>query len=78
MTDDNRKAFEAWMRDENPRHDPSDDTVALRLLRKCWTASRSQALEEAAKVCDHIASTVLEQDQFAADCASAIRGLEKK
>lgn len=28
--------FDDWMAAQNPKYKPSDDTVALRLLRDCW------------------------------------------
>ncbi len=28
--------FDDWMRARNPKHCPTDDTVALRELRDCW------------------------------------------
>ena len=31
--------FDDWMRSRNPKHLPSDDTVALRELRDCWRAA---------------------------------------
>jgi hypothetical protein len=33
--------FDDWMRAQNPKYRPTDDTVALRELRDCWaTAER--------------------------------------
>lgn len=29
--------FDDWMLTKDPKHQPTDDTVALRRLRECWT-----------------------------------------
>jgi hypothetical protein len=31
--------FDDWMATQNPKYMPTDDTVALRLLRDCWRAA---------------------------------------
>lgn len=36
--------FDQWMRDKNPKYRPSDDAVALRLLRECWSDARASML----------------------------------
>lgn len=42
-------AFDVWMRKQNPKYVPSDDTVALCLLRACWAESRKQATTDCAE-----------------------------
>lgn len=37
-------AFDAWMRSVNPLHQPSDDGMETRLLRKCWEAANEGAM----------------------------------
>ncbi len=35
--------FDDWMRSVNPRHQPTDDGVETRLLRKCWEAAQESS-----------------------------------
>lgn len=51
-------------------------TEALEIWEAAWQASRKQALEEAAKVCDEQDSEP-ECPERAAYCAEAIRALQK-
>ena len=66
--------FDEWMRSHEPKHCDSDDSMSLRLLRKCWDNAKQDEREQCAKVCDDIAhkpsNTVL---GIALKCADAIR-----
>jgi len=48
MTD--REAFEAWMKSEHPRYDPTDDTVNIRRFWNCWNAATMKERERAEKL----------------------------
>ena len=37
-------AFDAWMLTVNPQHQPTDDGMETRLLRKCWEAANERAM----------------------------------
>ena len=37
-------AFDAWMLTVNPKHQPTDDGMETRLLRKCWEAANERAM----------------------------------
>lgn len=41
--------FDEWMTGKNPKYRSTDDTVALRELRECWTAARRDAFQLAAE-----------------------------
>ena len=38
-------SFDEWMIEQNPKHCPTDDTVALRMLRKCWKDAQARYSE---------------------------------
>jgi len=43
-------AFDAWMRSVNPRHQPTDDGMDTRLLRKCWEAAKEDSRLQIARM----------------------------
>lgn len=45
--------FDDWMKARNPKYHPTDDTVALRELRDCWSAAQKVSAGDTAKKCDH-------------------------
>ena len=78
-----RKAFEAWMKSQNPKYKPTDDSMVDRLLWTTWQA----ATERAAKVCeeavccedkgpDGVCCGQL-RHQTADECAARIRAMVK-
>jgi len=50
-----REAFEAWMRAEYPRYDPTDDTVNIRRYWKMWQAATLVERERCASMLDEAA-----------------------
>ncbi len=83
--DQSRQAFEAHMREQNPCVRLSRQrevlgghyrTTTVRRAWELWQASRKQALEEAAAICEAFAGDGRDQELRLADlCADAIRSL---
>mgnify|MGYP000042927602 FL=1 len=65
-----RKAFEAWMKSQNPKYKPTDDSMVDRLLWTTWQA----ATERAAKVCEEKHANGNWKHDTRHEFAAAIRG----
>ena len=48
-------AFDDWMLTVTPTHKPSDDSVTLRVLRRCWDDSRALERQRCASLCRRVA-----------------------
>lgn len=44
--------FNEWMRSHEPKHCDSDDSMSLRLLRKCWDNAKQDERERIASYFD--------------------------
>ena len=42
--------FDYWMLTEDPKYNPTDDTKALRKMRKCWGAASNYGATRSAKI----------------------------
>lgn len=77
--------FDEWMRTHEPKHCDSDDSISLRLLRKCWNAATQAERERCAKVCEALFMTEADaaankepmpRYHDAIECAAAIREMK--
>lgn len=46
--------FDEWMLTVAPGHKPSDDSVSLRILRKCWAAAQDAERDQMAAEVDSL------------------------